>query len=195
LLWIAIALSSPVAIQAKDYVNESRTITGPPQSTTERFTFSLGQDDPYPHFELNIEMSQGRADLRILDPAGRTLQSLGAQSVTLPLEPIRDATTPGNYTLELVTTGAVGRWHLRVCGGPKPSRASIWPDLVAALGMMLVAMASVWLWRRRCDESWAWFWAGAALWTVAVVVKFAIAIPLNEPLFRHLKSSLPTGHT
>lgn len=136
-------------------------------------------------------MSQGRADLRIINPAGSELQSLGAQSVALPLQPIPDATTPGTYTLELVTTGAVGAWHLRVCGGPKPERASVWPGLVTALGMMLVALASVWLWRRRCNASWRWFWAGAALWTVAVAVKFAIAIPLNEPLLHYLKSSLP----
>jgi hypothetical protein len=57
--------------------------------------------------------------------------------------------------------------------------------------MMLVTIVSVCLWRRRCDASWRWFWAGAALWTVAVAVKFAIAIPLNEPLLRHLRSSLP----
>ena len=190
-LWIVIALSVPGVVEADDYVNESRTITGPPQSTTERFTFLLGQDDPYPHFELKIEMSQGRADLQIFDPAGRRLQSLGAESATLPLQPILDATTPGTYTLELVTTGAVGQWHLRVCGGPKPAQASIWPDLIAALGMMLVAMASVRLWRMRWNEPWRWLWAGAALWTVAVAVKFTIAIPLNQPLFEYLKSSLP----
>ena len=188
---LSLRLLYPDVVEANDYVNESRTITGPPQSTTERFTFVLGQDDPYPHFELKIVMSQGRADLQFFDPAGRGIQSLGAQSVTLPLQPFLDATSPGTYTLELVTTEAVGQWHLRVCGGPKPARASIWPDLTAALGMMLVASASVWFWRRRCDESWRWFWAGAALWTVAVAVKFAIAIPLNEPLFRYLKSSLP----
>jgi hypothetical protein len=182
---------SPVGALAKDYVNESRTITGAPQSTTERFSFSLGKDDLYPHFELRIAMSRGRADLRIVDPAGRSLQSVGAQSCTLPLQPIHGATTLGNYTLELVTTEAVGEWHLRVCGGPTPSKASVWPDLASALGMMLVAIASVWLWRSRCDASWGWLWAGAALWTAAVVIKFAIAIPTNEPLFRHLKSSLP----
>ncbi len=192
LVGMALLLSmSPVATLAGDYVNESRTISGAPQSTTERFSFSLGKDELYPHFELRIAMSQGRADLRILDPAGRSLQSLGAQSCALPLQPIQGATTAGNYTLELVTTEAVGTWHLRVCGGPTPSKASVWPGLASALGMMLVVIASAWLWRSRCDASWKWFWVGAALWTVAVAVKFAIAIPLNGPLLGFLKSSLP----
>ena len=141
-LWFVFILSIPGMVEANEFVNESRTITGPPESTTERFNFVLGQDDPYPHFELTIEMSQGRADLQIFDPAGRRLQSLGAQSVTLPLQPFLDATTPGTYRLELVTTEALGQWHLRVCGGPKLARLSIWPDLTAALGMILVAGAS-----------------------------------------------------
>jgi uncharacterized membrane protein YhfC len=54
--------------------------------------------------------------------------------------------------------------------------------------MMLVVIGSVWFWRRSTDESWGWFWVGAALWTVAVAAKFAIAIPLNEPLLAGLKS-------
>ena len=57
--------------------------------------------------------------------------------------------------------------------------------------MMLVAIASVWFWRKRTGVPWRWFWLGALLWTVAVAVKFAIAIPLNGPLLTGLKSSLP----
>jgi uncharacterized membrane protein YhfC len=57
--------------------------------------------------------------------------------------------------------------------------------------MMLVAIASVWFWRNRSGVSWRWFWVGALLWTVAVAVKFGIAIPLNGPLLTGLKSSLP----
>jgi uncharacterized membrane protein YhfC len=176
---------------AQDYVNESRTIAGTPQSTTERFNFTLKKDDPYPNFELTIQMSQGRADLRILDPAGRRLQAVGAQDCTLMLQPIPGATTPGTYTLELTTTNALGTWHLRVCGGPTPPKASLGPGLASAIAMMFVAIASVWFWRRWTDESWRWIWVGAGMWTLAVAAKFAIAIPLNEPLLNGLKSSLP----
>ena len=57
--------------------------------------------------------------------------------------------------------------------------------------MMLVAIAGVSFWRRRTGVPWRWFWVGAALWTVAVAAKFAIAIPLNGPLLKGLSSSLP----
>ena len=84
LAWMVIVLLAvPATSLAEDYLNESRTIAGTPQSTTERFNFTLGKDDPYPNFELTIQLSQGRADLRILDPDGRTLETLGAQECDL----------------------------------------------------------------------------------------------------------------
>jgi uncharacterized membrane protein YhfC len=190
--WIIIVLLlSPATRAAADYLNEGRTITGTPQSTTERFTFTLKKDDLYPNFELRIQMSQGRADLRILDPTGRTLNALGAEDLDLKLHPIPGATTPGTYTVELTTSGAIGRWHLRVRGGPAPPKTFLGPKLASAMAMMFVAIASVWFWRKRSGVPWRWFWVGAALWTVAVAVKFGISIPLNGPLLTGLKSSLP----
>ncbi len=192
LSWFAgMLLLAPAATVAEDYVNESRTIAGKPQSTTERFKLTRASDDLYPYFDLTIQMSQGRADLRILDPAGRRVQSSGAESCTLKDQPIASALAPGTYTLELTTTGAVGSWHLRVFGGPTPPKPLLGPGIASALAMMIVAGASVWFCRRWTHAPWRWFWVGAALWTVAVAVKFAIAIPLNHPLLSGLKSSLP----
>ena len=59
------------------------------------------------------------------------------------------------------------------------------------MAMMIVAIASVWFCRRWTAAPWKWFWVGAGIWTLAVAVKFAIAIPLNGPLLGGLKSSLP----
>jgi uncharacterized membrane protein YhfC len=192
LLWTAELLSqSPATTLAKDYFDEGRTITGTPQSTTERFNFTLRKDNLYPYFELTIEMSQGRADLRILDPAGHTLEELGAENCSLKLQPIHNAITPGSYTVELTTSGAVGHWHLRILGGAIPGSIRVGPGLASGIAMIVVVAGCVWYWRRWSDVSWKWFWIGAALWAVAVAVKFAIAIPLNEPLFKELKSSLP----
>ena len=114
-----------------------------------------------------------------------------AEISSLKLQPIHNATTPGSYTLELTTARAVGRWHLRISGGPTPSNVRLGPGLASAVAMILVTAASVWFWRRWSDTSWKWFWMGAALWAVAVAVKFAIAIALNGPLLGGLKSSLP----
>ncbi len=188
---VVMLLLAPHAVEAKDYLNESRTIVGPPQSKTERFSFTRGKDDLYPHFDFVVQMSQGRADMRIFGPNGRTLQTLGAKSVTLNDQPFVSAFAPGTYTLTITTKDAVGPWHLRVFGGPAPSRALVGPGLISAAAMLVVAGVSVWICRRRTQAAWRWFWIGAGLWTVAVAVKFAIAIPLNTPLLGALKSSLP----
>jgi hypothetical protein len=187
---VGLLLILPATTIANDYFEQSRTIAGAPQSLTERFNFALKKDDPYPYFELRIQMSRGRADLRILDPAGHTLEAFGSQDCNLGLQPITQATTAGTYTIEVTTSEAVGQWHLRLCGGPTP-KVSIGPGLASAIGMMLVATASVWFWRRRTGVPWRWFWVGALIWTVAVAVKFGIAIPLNRPLLTVLESSLP----
>jgi uncharacterized membrane protein YhfC len=190
--WIVeLFLLLPATTLARDYFEQRRTIAGPPQSTTERFTFTFDEDDAYPHFNLTIHMSQGRADLRILDPTGHTLQRLGAEDCEIKFQPIAGATSPGTYTLEVTTTRAVGEWHVRVRGGPTPPKITPGPALASAAGMMLVAVAIVWFWRKRTGIPWRWFWVGALLWTVAVAVKFGIAIPLNGPLLTGLKSLLP----
>jgi len=180
------AASSPAA----DYLDESREFVGPPQSTTERFTFTLEKDGPYPHYDLAVKMKQGRADLRIFNPADQQLQAVGGQSYTVQ-GPIRNATRPGAYRVELTTTQAIGEWHLRIYGGPAPSKASVGPGVAAAGSMMLVAVASVWFWRRRTKVAWRWFWAGAAVWSVAVAAKVALAIPFHQPILDLLKASFP----
>jgi len=190
LLIVELVLILPPTSLAKDYFEQSRTIAGASQSITERFDFTLKEGDPYPHFELKIQMSQGRLDLRILDPAGNTLEALGAEECDLSPRPITRATNPGAYTIEVTTSAAIGQWHLRVRDGPTPTVPN-GPSLASAGAMMLVAIASVWFWRKRTGVPWRWFWAGALVWTVAVAVKFAIAIPLNGPLLTALKSSLP----
>jgi uncharacterized membrane protein YhfC len=190
-LWILIfVLLTGRPILAQDYLDESRTIAGSPQSTTQRFTFTLKKGGQYPHYELSIQMTAGRGRLRILNPAGRELESMGAQVCTVS-GAIRNAAAPGTYTVEFATNGAVGRWHLRIYGGPAPPRTPLGPGLTSAASMMLVAVASVWFWRRRTGVQWRWFWAGAGVWTVAVAAKFAMGYPLNELVVVGLKASLP----
>jgi hypothetical protein len=56
---IGLFLLLPTTTFAKDHFEQSRTIAGPPQSTTERFNFTLNQDDAYPHFKLAIACRRG----------------------------------------------------------------------------------------------------------------------------------------
>jgi hypothetical protein len=68
---------------------------------------------------------------------------------------------------------------------------NLYLTLVSAAGMMLVAIAAVVFWRRLTHLQYRWFWVGAGLWTVAVAIKFAIAIPTNGPIYRSLSGLLP----
>ena len=48
--------------------------------------------------------------------------------------------------------------------------------------MIAVAAVAVVYWLRISQLPWRWLWIGVALWTVAVVVKFAVAIVINGPV-------------
>jgi uncharacterized membrane protein YhfC len=76
-------------------------------------------------------------------------------------------------------------------GGNLVSNTNLYWSLVSAAGMMLVGAVAALFWRHRTMISWRWLWIGAALWSVAVLIKFAIAIPTNGPVFKYLSSILP----
>lgn len=66
-------------------------------------------------------------------------------------------------------------------------------SLVSPVGMIIVAAVSVIWFRRVTRAPYRWLWIGAVLWTVAVALKFAIAIPLNGPVVLFLKNHLAYG--
>jgi hypothetical protein len=64
-------------------------------------------------------------------------------------------------------------------------------SLASGLGMILVAIIAVWSWRRLTGVPARWFWVGAGLWSVAVLVKVVIALPTNPAVLGYLRSHLP----
>lgn len=63
--------------------------------------------------------------------------------------------------------------------------------LVSGLLMVLVGAAPAVWWRLRSRTLWRWFWAGAAIWTVGVGLKFAFAALFYDPGLRAMESTLP----
>lgn len=61
---------------------------------------------------------------------------------------------------------------------------------VSGLGMMLVAVVAVYLWKRTSHAQARWFWIGAGLWFVAVAIKIGVALALNPPVVKWLDSQL-----
>ena len=120
---MAVPLIPPAATEAVAmvYLDESRVITNAPQSATERFNFKVDEGTATPCFDLTIRMTQGRAELRIRDPAGRERVRMGAQKFN----------GKGQSILPAKARGDLGR------------------GLASGALMILVAVAFVWFWRRR----------------------------------------------
>lgn len=62
--------------------------------------------------------------------------------------------------------------------------------LAAALAMTIVAIVAVVYWRRISLLQIRWFWAGAGLWTIAVILKTICALLTNKAVFEFMKEKL-----
>jgi len=60
-------------------------------------------------------------------------------------------------------------------------------SLVPGLGMMLAAFGAVFYWRRISGILFRWFWVGAALWAVAVALKFGCDMLTSGPVLGFMK--------
>lgn len=63
--------------------------------------------------------------------------------------------------------------------------------IVPGLGAMLVAFLAVFYWRLVSGVQLRWFWAGAGVWTVAVILKLICGLLINTPTIDFLKEKLP----
>jgi hypothetical protein len=64
-------------------------------------------------------------------------------------------------------------------------------SFIPACGMIIVAPILVIYWRRSVKLAYRWFWLGAGLWTVAVILKVVSSVLLNEPVIGYLNANLP----
>jgi uncharacterized membrane protein YhfC len=99
---------------------------------------------------------------------------------------VRPVNTNGIYTWK-IKDGVV--LHGRVIRPANQPPSPLF--FLSGLGMMLVGVVPVvWYCRGRPALRFA-IWAGAAAWAVAVALKFACAIPLNDPIRQKLDAILP----
>ena len=63
-------------------------------------------------------------------------------------------------------------------------------SLIPSAGMIIVAAASVLYWRRLTVLPFKWFWAGAGVWLVAVILKLISALLANQVVIGFLKERL-----
>src|SRR5262249_10985625 len=63
--------------------------------------------------------------------------------------------------------------------------------LLSGIGMMVVGIVAVLLWRRGREASWKAFGLGALAWAVGVALKLGWAAPTNALIERDLDRALP----
>lgn len=64
-------------------------------------------------------------------------------------------------------------------------------SLVPALGMLIVSIGAAAWWRRASGIPFRWYWVGAGLWTVAVIMKLGCALLTNQAVIGFMKDVLP----
>jgi len=138
--------------------------------------------------QVAVDTRPGTVEFQVRSPEGR---SLGQQSAGVATMNAWSLTVTNGGECELVVTPdhTAGYWRVRIHQIP-PLRA-LYEQMVSGVIMMVVATAGVFVWWIRNRVQWRWFWAGAGIWTVGVVLKFAVAIPLNSIIFG--KSEPATG--
>jgi hypothetical protein len=65
--------------------------------------------------------------------------------------------------------------------------------VIPGLGMLLVSVFAVVVWRWASGVELKWFWAGATLWAAAVALKVAFAVLANQTAVGLLKRTLPSS--
>ena len=64
-------------------------------------------------------------------------------------------------------------------------------SLISAVGMLVLAIGAVVYWRRVSKTALRWFWAGAGLWLVSVVMKLVVAVFTNRAVIGYMQAHLP----
>jgi uncharacterized membrane protein YhfC len=127
--------------------------------------------------KLSATTSPGTVGFDLRSPGGILIGRQAAGVFTMDRWLVAGSNS-GIYNLEIVPHRTAGHWTARI--DSLPGNSSIYAQAFSGVLMMLVAFTGVLWWRKRTAVQWRWFWAGAGIWTVGVLLKFAFAWPLNR---------------
>jgi uncharacterized membrane protein YhfC len=189
-LFALLIVAVPASAVAEVVVQGSGEFGPKPSSEARQLAFEIRDTNAEPMLEATVTLTQGKAQVRVTDPAGVTIFEAGTGArMQLSRQPLKIAGSTGTFHVTMVPENALGTWTVRVV--TKTELRQIWLYVVPGAGMVVVGIGAVLLWRMRSGAKWRWFWVGAAVWTVGVVLKFAFAIALNRPVLAGLKDVLP----
>jgi hypothetical protein len=190
-LLLALALlTGPALARAGTLVDLKGELGPAPDSSTKSFPFEVTEPNVRVSLDTTATLTRGKVTIQVFDPGGRcvTWYATGGR-MTVQEGALDLGGKTGQFRVAVVAEGAVGEWSVRI--SELPPLSMLWILLASGGGMIVVALASVGLWKTWSKAQWRWFWVGAAVWTVGVALKFAAAIPLNGPILGALKGGLP----
>jgi uncharacterized membrane protein YhfC len=140
-------------------------------------------------YSVHVDLTEGRAGVRLTDSAGEKRAEFSTGGSLQISRRVRTWGQTGTWKLEVVPEKAVGTWSVRVV--TKSETVPIVLFLAPGLGMVFVGGAAVLWWRWQSQAKWRWFWVGAAVWFVGVVLKVVFSILLNQPILKAIDSFVP----
>ncbi len=190
---LAMATLAPRCLSADVVLDESGEFTVDSQNEVIQLDFTIDDVEKALELDTKVTLTAGKVNGRIIAPDGKTLSDHGTTgSMTIGGQPVRLHGRTGDFQVQVVPQDALGSWSVRVALTPAPPPVTLSVvAIVPGVGMMLVGVVAVLWWRQRSGAEWRWFWMGAAVWTVGVVLKFAWAIPLNAPILAAIEAVVP----
>jgi uncharacterized membrane protein YhfC len=188
---IALLVSfAPLSAIGQVLLDESGEFGPEPSSEIRKFAVDVQENaKTLLVLDTTVELLQGKVTVRVTAPDGKRLAAHATSgSMRIGGQRLSTSGRNGIYHVEVEPIKAVGTWTIRVS-----TEAESWQVvfvLVPGIGMVIVGVGAVLLWRRWSRAKWRWFWIGAAVWTVGVFLKFAWAIPLNKLLLEALEAKV-----
>ncbi len=136
--------------------------------------------------KLLVRTHPGTVSFEVRSPDGAIVGKQSAGVATINAWSL-NVTNAGNYELVVTPHKTAGHWEARI--DQVPAVGALYAQVASGALMMLVALVAVFFWKFKSRVQWRWFWAGAAIWTVGVALKFAVALPLNPIFFAAMKFS------
>ncbi len=180
----------PSSAIAQVLLSESGEFGPEPSCEIRQLAFDVQETGKALMLGTTVKLAQGKVTVRVTDPEGeRRFECSTTGSMQVPPRRLNTSGRIGTYHVDVVPEEAVGTWTVRVS-----TEAESWPVallLVPGIGMVVVGVGAVLLWRLWWRAKWRWFWVGAAVWTVGVILKVAFAVPLNKPILEAIDALVP----
>jgi uncharacterized membrane protein YhfC len=162
------------------------------ENDTSLYTFTFNLSTSGNRLIMNVESEMVQGTLTVFITGGGyevigNFRNQGAFTYDNVIFGPLNAKEPIEVTVTAID--AVGPWHATFT---EFSNASACTGLVVSgIIVVILSIGVVAWWKRRYHESMKWAWLGGGIWAIGVVLKFVVAMLVNEPILAWLKPLLP----